>query len=48
LIHWEKYARNPLFPIAENKSSGIVVHDGKQFRLYTMHDKVDVHLQVQK
>jgi hypothetical protein len=43
LIHWEKYAKNPLFPISENKSSGIVVHDGNRFRLYTMHDKVAVH-----
>ncbi len=43
LIHWQKYSQNPLLPVAENKSSGMVVHDGKRFRLYTMHDKVDVH-----
>jgi predicted GH43/DUF377 family glycosyl hydrolase len=43
LIHWTKYPKNPLFPIRENKSSGIVVHDGKRFRLYTMHSKVDLH-----
>jgi hypothetical protein len=43
LIHWTKYRDNPLFPIEDNKSSGILVHDGKQFRLYTMHDKVEVH-----
>lgn len=43
LIHWEKYSKNPLLPLKENKSSGIVVHDGKQYRLYTMHDKVDIH-----
>ncbi len=43
LIHWKKYENNPLQPIAENKSSGILVHDGKHFRLYTMHGKVDVH-----
>ncbi|MHC4878801.1 MAG: glycoside hydrolase family protein [Planctomycetota bacterium] len=43
LIHWKKYSGNPLFPIADNKSSGVLVHDGKQFRLYTMHDRVDVH-----
>lgn len=43
LVHWVKYRDNPLFPIEENKSSGILVHDGKQFRLYTMHDKVQVH-----
>ena len=43
LIHWQKYKKNPLLPISENKSSGILVHDGKSFRLYTMHGKVDVH-----
>lgn len=43
LIRWQKYPNNPLFPIAANKSSGIVVHDGKRLRLYTMHDKVDAH-----
>ena len=43
LIHWEKYPNNPLLPIEDNKSSGIVVHDGKQFRLYTMHPAVYVH-----
>jgi hypothetical protein len=43
LVHWEKYPGNPLRPVAENKSSGIVVHDGKHFRLYTMHDAVHLH-----
>jgi beta-1,2-mannobiose phosphorylase / 1,2-beta-oligomannan phosphorylase len=43
LVHWTKYEGNPLFPRRDNKSSGILVHDGKQFRLYTMHDKVVVH-----
>lgn len=43
LVHWEKYPGNPLFPLEANKSSGILVHDGKQFRLYTMHDQVQVH-----
>lgn len=42
LIHWEKYAGNPI--IGQNKSSGILVHDGRRYRLYTMHDKVHVHL----
>lgn len=45
LLHWKKYAGNPLFPEGENKSSGILVHDGERFRLYTMHDRVDVHFQ---
>ena len=44
LVHWEKYPGNPLLPIAQNKSSGIVIHDGKQFRLYTMHSAVHLHL----
>jgi predicted GH43/DUF377 family glycosyl hydrolase len=43
LLEWEKYPLNPLLPAAANKSSGILVHDGKQFRLYTMHDEVHVH-----
>jgi hypothetical protein len=43
LVHWKKFAGNPLIPERENKSSGIVVHDGKQFRLYTMHPEVNVH-----
>jgi beta-1,2-mannobiose phosphorylase / 1,2-beta-oligomannan phosphorylase len=41
---WEKYSANPLIPREENKSSGIVVHDGQQFRFYTMHDQVDLYL----
>jgi len=43
LVHWKKFAGNPLLPEREDKSSGIVVHDGKQFRLYTMHPEVHVH-----
>lgn len=43
LIHWKKFPGNPLLPEKANKSSGILVHDGKQFRLYTMHDQVHVH-----
>jgi len=44
LVHWEKYEKNPLFPLEENKSSGILVHDGKRFLLYTMHDQVWRHV----
>jgi beta-1,2-mannobiose phosphorylase / 1,2-beta-oligomannan phosphorylase len=40
LIHWQKYRGNPL--IEDNKSSGIVVPIGRGYRLYTMHDQVDV------
>ncbi len=43
LVHWTKYPANPLFPITENKSSGIVVHDGTGYRLYTMHNEVRLH-----
>lgn len=43
LIHWTKYERNPLFPLAENKSSPVLIHDGKRYRLYTMHDQVRLH-----
>lgn len=43
LLHWEKYPRNPIQPIAQNKSSGILVQDGKRFRLYTMHPAVQLH-----
>jgi predicted GH43/DUF377 family glycosyl hydrolase len=48
LIHWEKYAGNPLQPVEQNKSSGIVVHDGEKFRLYTMHPQVHVHVPARK
>jgi len=41
LIHWSKYENNPI--MKENKSSPILVNDGKQFRLYTMHYAVSVH-----
>lgn len=41
LIHWTKYPGNPL--LEDNKSSGILLHDGTGFRLYTMHEKVQVH-----
>lgn len=44
LMHWTKHVRGPLRPTSENKSSGQLVHDGHQWRLYTMHDKVELHL----
>jgi hypothetical protein len=44
LIRWEKYPGNPLLPVRENKSSGIIVPDGAKFRLYTMHPAVNLHL----
>jgi len=48
LIHWTKYDHNPLMPVGENKSSGILIHDGQQYRLYTMHDRVQLHLPLAK
>ncbi|GAB4017799.1 hypothetical protein GCM10028808_50290 [Spirosoma migulaei] len=42
LIHWTKYSGNPI--VKGNKSSGILVDDGNQFRLYTMHPAVNVFL----
>ena len=45
---WTKYSGNPLRPISENKSSGLFIHDGKQFRFYTMHDQVHVHFPAEK
>ena len=44
LIHWEKYDRNPLLPLDQNKSSGILVPDGDRFRLYSMHPAVYLHV----
>jgi sucrose-6-phosphate hydrolase SacC (GH32 family) len=41
LVHWKKYSGNPV--IGNNKSSGILVNDGKQYRLYTMHPEVNVY-----
>lgn len=41
LLHWTKYENNPI--VMENKSSPILVYDGAQYRLYTMHDNVCVH-----
>lgn len=42
---WTKFEGNPLFPKCRNRSSNILVQerDG-QFRLYTMHDRVEVFL----
>lgn len=41
LVHWTKYDSNPI--MKENKSSGILVYDGSQYRLYTMHPQVCLH-----
>lgn len=41
LVNWEKYPGNPV--IRTNDSSGQLVFDGRQYRLYTMHPVVRVH-----
>ena len=41
---WRKCSRGPLLPVRDNKSSGQLVYDGQQFRLYTMHARVDLHV----
>jgi hypothetical protein len=46
LIHWTKYDKNPIMTTVgddTNISSPILVHDGKQYRLYTMHKNVRVY-----
>jgi len=40
LVHWTKYAGNPIVP--GDRSSGVVVPVSGGFRLYTMHDHIDV------
>jgi hypothetical protein len=40
LVHWKKYPGNPI--VDDNKSSGMVIPVAAGFRLYTMHDQVDV------
>ncbi len=39
LIHWKKYPNNPIV----TANSPILVHDGRQYRLYTMHPDVRVY-----
>ena len=41
LVHWKKYPKNPI--IGNNRSSPILVWDGTQYRLYTMHPAVYVY-----
>ena len=45
LLTWNKLAKGPVLPISGNKSSGVLVPDGRGFRLYTMHVQVDLWLQ---
>jgi len=41
LVHWQKFPGNPV--ITGDRSSGIFVHDGTSYRLYTMHPDVRVY-----
>lgn len=41
LVQWKKYPGNPI--VRTDDSSGQLIHDGKQFRLYTMHPDVRVY-----
>ena len=40
LVHWKKYPKNPI--VGENQSSGIYLHDGHRWLLYTMHPQVNL------
>lgn len=40
---WQKCTDGPVLPVSDNRSSGVLVHDGDRFRLYTMHARVDLY-----
>lgn len=42
LIHWTKYEHNPI--MMYDRSSGIIVNNGKEYRMYTMHPQVNLFL----
>ncbi len=42
LLTWTKLPRGPVVPVEGNKSSGILVHNGAAWRLYTLHAQMDV------
>ena len=44
LIHWKKYPNNPI--VGDDRSSPVLVNDGTQYRLYTMHPEVRAYLPV--
>ena len=46
LIHWKKYEQNPI--IRDDKSSGIIVYNGEDYRMYTMHPSVSLFLPLAK
>jgi sucrose-6-phosphate hydrolase SacC (GH32 family) len=51
LIHWVKYAGNPVLPVDPEhpgRSSALLVHDGCRHRLYTTHPDVRVRFSVRQ
>ena len=49
LVHWEKWAGNPVLPVDPahpKRSSATLVHDGRRLRLYTTHPDVRVRFSV--
>jgi len=38
LVHWVKYPKNPI--VDGDHSSPVMVNDGSEYRIYTMHDKM--------
>jgi predicted GH43/DUF377 family glycosyl hydrolase len=46
LVHWKKFPGNPI--LGPDLSSGILVYDGRQFRMYCMHRAVRVFFPRQK
>lgn len=42
LVKWTK-SESAVFPESDNKSSGQLLHDGTDWRLYTVHDRICVH-----
>lgn len=41
LVNWKKHKQNPI--MGKNTSSGILVPEGENFLLYTMHQNVEIH-----
>lgn len=48
LLHWHKYANNPLFPVEDFVNSAMLVDDGERFRLYAMHTQVKLYYSRQR
>lgn len=49
LVHWQKWAGNPVLPVEPahpKRSSGTLIHDGRRLRLYTTHPDVRVRFSI--